>query len=122
MGDTDAAGVVYFSRFLDIMHEAYEHLLQKNEVSIQKILQTEDYILPIAACEARYLRPLFLGDSVEVRIKLKEIQESTFSLMFEIYKKNKLVATGTTSHACISKTERKKKLLPSEVKAALSSL
>ena len=66
--DTDAAGVVFFARYLSIAHEAYEEALSAAEIPLGEFFKDNGVVIPIAKSEASYLRPLSSGETVHVDV------------------------------------------------------
>ncbi len=46
-GDTDAAGVVYFARYLEFCHEAYEEALAHAGIELAKFFADTGTIIPV---------------------------------------------------------------------------
>ena len=59
LGDTDAAGVVYFAKGMEICHEAYEESLASSDISLEQMLADKKVALPIVRAEIDFLRPMF---------------------------------------------------------------
>ena len=105
LGDTDAAGVIYFARGLSICHEAYEEWLETKELSIQKILQERKIALPIVRAEIDFFKPIVCGDKVEIRLELKDLEESKYTISYQIFKPtepDRILAKASTVHVCIN--------------------
>lgn len=77
---TDCAGVIFFPRLLEMAHEAYEALLDSIGVSLAEGIAGDGPLLPIARCEADYLRPMRLGMVVDVEVSLEREGRSSFTL------------------------------------------
>lgn len=60
--DVDAAGVVFFARYFDLVHDAYAAFLESRGHPLASMFATPAWILPLRHAEADYLRPLRLGD------------------------------------------------------------
>ncbi|NJO96449.1 MAG: hypothetical protein HC764_10845 [Pleurocapsa sp. CRU_1_2] len=51
LSDTDAAGVVYFAKGLEICHQAYEESLIWGGISLKQMIQEGKIALPIVHAE-----------------------------------------------------------------------
>ena len=123
MQHTDLAGVMFFARIFELIHEAYEEFLCQNNIGIAKILKEENYILPIGKTSAEYRMPLFLNDKIQILIKLKEHRENSFCLFYEITDSSeKIAVTAETLHICLDKKTRTKINIPASLLKALESL
>lgn len=112
LADTDAAGVVFFPRYLAICHEAYEAALLASGVDLKAYFAAADGLtVPIVRSEADYLRPLYSGDSIEVTVTPTRTSDHQFALAFEIVKAGpprKTAARVRTEHVCISAQTRER--------------
>ncbi len=118
--DTDAAGILFFAQQFEIIHDAYEQLLEKYGFSFHTMLNKRPYFLPIVHAESDYKSPLFVGDKITVRIKVGHIGETSFSFVYTIHnQKNVLVGTAKTVHVTIDKKKRTKIPLPKEIRSSL---
>jgi 1,4-dihydroxy-2-naphthoyl-CoA hydrolase len=113
--DTDAAGVVFFANFLAICHEAYEESLSASGIDLKTFFSDEGVVVPIAKCEAEYLRPISCGDKLEVALAAASLSENSYEIRFEIMRLNspaKCAARVRTEHVCIDSKSRVRRALP----------
>jgi len=119
--DTDAAGVVFFARYLSICHEAYEEALAAAGVNLNTFFADHGVVIPIVRSEASYLRPLACGDEVRVDIEVTRLSEHSFALDYVIMKMlssgEKRAAVVRTEHVCITSTNRERAALPAAIAA-----
>ena len=118
--DTDAAGVVFFARYLAICHEAYEEALRAEGIDLNRFFGEEGIIIPIASARCDYLRPLHCGDEVEVRLSPTRTAPAEFTLdheMVSLSNAGKTVARARTTHVCIDSATRRRKPLPEKFAA-----
>ncbi len=80
--DTDAAGVIYFSRLLERAHEAYEAFLDSAGLPLQTWM-AQGPRLPIVHAEADFSAPMELGTVVRVALKAARVGRSSFTLDYE---------------------------------------
>ncbi len=115
--DTDAAGVVFFARYLYLVHEAYEEALAAAGLPLATFFADHGVIVPIAKSEASYLRPLQCGDRIEVELTPSRLSEHSFALIATIWKRSdsarKRAAVVRTEHVCIASATREHLALPS---------
>jgi acyl-CoA thioesterase FadM len=71
LSDTDAAGVVYFTRGLEMCHEAYEAFLTAAGVDLQSFFSGQTMAVPIVKAEISFRRPLYVGDALVVQLALR---------------------------------------------------
>lgn len=122
--DTDAAGVVFFARYLSICHEAYEEALAAAGVPLATFFADHGVVIPIAKSEASYLRPLLCGDKIRVDLTATRLSENSFALDYVLWKAcpaDKRAAVARTEHVCISSTTRERQPLPPAISAWLAA-
>jgi len=113
--DTDAAGVVFFANFLAICHEAYEESLSASGIDLKTFFSEKEVVVPIAKCEAEYLRPVSCGDKLEVSVKSKGLTEDSYEVSYEVTRRgpqSKRAARVRTEHVCIDSKTRARRALP----------
>lgn len=113
--DTDAAGVVYFARYLSLCHEAYEESLAAAGIGLQVFSERERLFLPIRSSEADYLRPLRGGDAVRVTLTVAVEAADTFRTVYEVWREGtpaKVAARVRLQHVCIRIDGRDRAPLP----------
>lgn len=120
--DTDAAGVVFFARYLSICHEAYEEALADAGVNLGAFFTDTGVVVPIAKSEASYLRPLICGDKLRVEVTPVRLSENGFALDYVLWKLTpggaaKRAAVARTEHVCIHSQTRERQPLPAALSA-----
>jgi 1,4-dihydroxy-2-naphthoyl-CoA hydrolase len=118
--DTDAAGVVFFSNYLAICHEAYEEALGAAGLELKTFFANTGVVVPITKSEAEYLRPLACGDKIRVSVRPESLTEATYAVRYEITRLGpveKLAARVRTEHVCIATQSREHRPLPPQLAA-----
>lgn len=113
--DTDAAGVVFFARYLSIAHEAYEEALGSIDLPLNQFFADHGVIVPITKSEASYLRSLSCGEKIRVNLAPTRLSEDSFAIDYQIFKlgpPEKRAAVIRTEHTCISSANRRRLPLP----------
>ena len=115
LGDTDAAGVVYFTKGLEICHQAYEESLAAAGISLKQMLREKTIALPIVRAEIDFIRPLFCGDVLQVNLSASLISSKEFAIAYQICHVDNLeriLVKAQTKHVCIDPQIRTKTDLP----------
>lgn len=118
--DTDAAGVVFFARYLSICHEAYEEALAAAGVPLATFFADHGVVVPVAKSEATYLRPIECGDKLRIDLAPRALSENSYAIDYVIWKlgaAEKRAAVIRTEHVCISSKTRERLPLPAPVAA-----
>ena len=122
--DTDAAGVVFFARYLSIAHEAYEEALSHSGLPLQQFFADHSVIVPIAKSEASYLRSLVCGEKIRVDLTPVRLSDDSFAIDYQIVKlgpPEKRAAVIRTEHTCIASDTRRRLALPEPISAWLDA-
>ncbi|GAB4215104.1 MAG: thioesterase family protein [Synechococcales cyanobacterium] len=112
IGDTDCAGIVYFTQHLHICHEAYEAWMRAGGIHPNDFGQ--DRIVPIVHSEMDYKYPLRWGDCCHVHLSAREVTAQGFSLHYTLMLPTypRPAASGHTRHVCINPQTRRRQSLP----------
>ncbi|MFT5317682.1 MAG: 1,4-dihydroxy-2-naphthoyl-CoA hydrolase [Chlamydiales bacterium] len=122
MHDTDAAQILYFAKQFRFTHDTFEEFMEENGIPLYNIVHgTADFTFAMVHAEADYLRPLVLGDQLEVQLSVKQAGRTSFSLYYEIYKEDdgSLAGTVTTVHVTLDRKTRVKIPLPKHLREIL---
>jgi len=118
LGDTDAAGVMYFAKGLEICHEAYEESLAAAEINLKQMLEEKIVALPIVHAEIDFLRPLFCGDRLSISLNCDRLSNNKFAVNYRISTVDNLEQVSIkaqTRHVCIHPQRRIRIDLPSSI-------
>ena len=117
---TDAAGLLFFSRLFEIAYDAYQDLLERSQLRLSEILKNEHFLTPVVHAEADYRVPLEAGDHVEVKITVANIGRSSCTLLYDIVKNNQIAGKVKTILVCIDKRFGEKISMPERLKEILT--
>ena len=79
---TDAAGVIFCSRLLELAHEAYEALLEQIGLSVGRILAEGAIRLPVVAVEAEFVKPIRVGERLQVELSLSRRGDHSWQVAY----------------------------------------
>ena len=116
LSDTDAAGVVYFAKGLEICHQAYEESLAETGINLNQTIQEGNIALPIVRAKIDFSRPIFLADRIRVSLVASLVSNNEFAIAYQISPFDNLeqiLVRAQTKHVCIDPQTRKKISLPS---------
>ncbi len=112
--DADPAGIIFYASLFKFVHAAYEDFMRSLHTERDYFFD-KDYILPIIHAEADYVRPIKVGDELQVEVGVSLLKNSSFELNYKFYKEDKqFTAIAKTVHVCVKKEEFKKIELPKE--------
>ncbi|MGH7939091.1 MAG: acyl-CoA thioesterase, partial [Bryobacteraceae bacterium] len=77
---TDMGGVMFFGRYLELAHRAYEDLVCHGlGMEWEDWFNNPDWIVPIRALNIEYLSPLRGGSECEIQARVERSGESSFT-------------------------------------------
>lgn len=121
LDDTDAAGVIHFTRLFVFAHHAYESLLHRLGLPVRKVLAEGEVFLPIVHAEADYRLPIRLGDELTLTLTLSRLGETSFTTRTVVTLSNgEEAGIVTLVHAAIDPRSGSKMRLPGELVDGLS--
>ena len=119
LSDTDAAGVVYFAKGLEICHEAYEESLAIAGINLNQMIRQGETALPIVHAEIDFLRPLFCGDRIKINLVTSLVNTSELAIAYQISaiaNLERVLVKAQTRHVCINPQIRQRINLPPEIR------
>ncbi len=96
--DVDWARVVYFPRFLDYCHRAFEDFFGAQlNVSYADVLQQMKLGFPIVHADADFRSPLRFGDTARIVMEVVRISDRSISTRYRFF-----VGDGIDECACVT--------------------
>lgn len=86
-GDTDPYGVVYFASYFRYCHHGIEGFLRDSGLRPQKLFRNteEGYGLPIVGAACDFLKPVWYGEIMRLRISVLGVGEKALTFAFHFY-------------------------------------
>lgn len=120
MHDTDMAGILYFPRQFRFAHDALEDFVESLGFSFDQVFHKEKFVFVIVHAAADYFIPLRVGDRLEVHLSIGHIGETSFTVLYNIYKTDKTLAgKAKTIHVTLESELRKKIPIPAKFRHLL---
>ena len=120
---TDAAGLLFFAHQFEIIHDAYESLLERIGFGFAELIRKKDFFLPIVHAEADYKKPLFVGDVIEIQVRVENIGETSFTFSYLLLNhKAEVIGTARTVHVTMDKKTQQKISLPPAMREKIQAL
>lgn len=90
--DTDAGGVVYHSRYLDMAEHARTEWLHLLNIDHRGYLRDQGTVFVVRSVKADYLGPAFLDETLVVRSRLKKAGRFALEIFQEIVRYEQVLA------------------------------
>ena len=119
--ETDATGIVFFSKLQSLGVECIEFFLQNKMFSVKKILNS-GYAFPIVSCNMEYLSYVKLEDEVKIKLICEKIGKSSVEFKLSFFVQSTNVANMKLVQVYISQITEKSTPLPEDLKEVLKTL
>ena len=118
-GDEDHAQIVYYPRFFDFFHQAFEDFFTDQGHPYREVLDVDRAGWPAVHAEADHKHPLRFGDVLELDLWLERIGTSaaTFSYRGRRQADNVDIVTGRVTVACVHLDTFKSQPIPDKYRA-----
>ena len=127
-GDLDPAGVIHFYHLFRWAHESWEESLQSFGLNAINIFpgsinsESEPNIaLPIINCKADFIKPITLGDILDVKIQPEKLDLQSFQVHIKFFRKEDLIAITKVRHLAINLITRERCNLPEDIELWLEA-
>jgi len=102
-GDTDQMGVVYYANYLRWFEKGRSEFLRQIGLPYSRIEQ-QGFHFPVTEVNCRYANSARYDENLEIATELTELSRASLSFTYRISREsnNDLLATGSTTHACIN--------------------
>ena len=118
LGDTDAAGVLFYPRLFELVQRAFEAHLAACGFPIARMFD-DGILTPVVHCEADYRAPLRLGDVISVESSVESIGDASFRMAFLVRGADgTLAAEALVVHVCLGPDGRSRPM-PEVLRSAL---
>lgn len=115
MKNTDATGHLFFSEQFNLALEAFEEFL------FNRAMGLEQMEMPIVHAEAEYKKPLQFRDFLKIKLGVKHLGQSSFSISYLLFnlKTQEEVGSVIIVHVCIDSVTKKSIPLPLKLREYL---
>ena len=112
--DSDAAGVVFFANAVRMFHQACEAWMDDIGYSLGRLLKERPFGLPVVHVEADFSTLLYVGDNVEIRVRVAELGRTSYRTAYELIKDGRVAATAAIVQVCVDVKTYTAKELPGD--------
>lgn len=100
-GECDPAGVAYYPEFFNWFHQAMEACFEDYlGVSYAEMIETIGF--PAVQTSAEFRRPLPVGSSIDIEVRIERLGCSSIEWRFDIKRGESIAAVGRVKTVCIS--------------------
>jgi YbgC/YbaW family acyl-CoA thioester hydrolase len=119
---TDMGQVMFFGRYLELAHRAYEDFVREElGVDWQEWFANPEWLVPIRALQVEYLAPLSGGSEGEIRVRVDKVGNSSFTHAYTFFSQGETAAVVTLTSVFVDKKTFRAIPIPAKVREALQS-
>jgi acyl-CoA thioester hydrolase len=104
-GDTDQMGVVYYANYLAFFERGRCEYMRERSFDYATF-EREGFFLPVVDAYVKYKQPARFDDLITIDANITEATRITAQFSYTISRGDVILATGTTTHACVNREGR----------------
>ena len=117
--DTDAAGIVYYARYLHYMERARTEWLRAKEMDVQELARDQRIVFTVRSVRVDYLRPARLSDTVYASVVVRRVGGASIDLSQAIRRDHETLCDGTVRLACVDIDSMRPRRIPTVLASAI---
>jgi 4-hydroxybenzoyl-CoA thioesterase len=122
-GHVDPAGIVYFPRIYDYIHEVFEEVWERHvDERYYKILCEDKIGFPLVHSEVDFKRPLRFGDHADVHVTCFRLGRSSLGLRYRFEVGGVECVDARMVTACVNLAESRSFEMPARYRAAFEKI
>ena len=120
--ETDQMGITYHGVYFVWFEVARVDYIRERGVTYRELEEKDDLRLPVIEAQARFLKPSFYDDVLEIHTRMVELSGARISFEYEVRRDGTEgpLATGRTGHAAVDGRGRPRRF-PPELRQRLAS-
>lgn len=117
-GDVDPAGIAYYPRIHNFIHEAFENLWEEYiGVRYYQLIQEDRVAFPMVHTEVDFKYPLHFGDRPIIKVTCFHMGRSSLGLRYVFEVKGRVCVDARTTTTCIDADKLKSQPIPDQYRA-----
>ena len=122
-GHVDPAGIVYFPRIYDYIHEVFEDVWERHvDERYYKILSQDRIGFPLVHAEVDFKSPLRFGDRANVRVTCYKLGRSSLGLRYRFEVNGRECVDARMVTACVDLKTTKSFEMPARYRKAFEQI
>ena len=122
-GHVDPAGIVYFPRIYDYLHEVFEEVWERHvDERYYKILSQDRVGFPLVHSEVDFRSPLRFGDRPNMRVTCYKLGRSSLGLRYRFDVDGRECVDARMVTACVDLRTQKSFALPAKYRSAFEKI
>jgi 4-hydroxybenzoyl-CoA thioesterase len=122
-GDVDHAGIVYYPRYFEYFHTAFEEMFMgAGAGGYRHVVDDRSVGFPAVKVECEFRAPLRFGDEVDVEVTCERVGRSSVTLRYRSIKDGAATAEARITCACVDMKVLRAIPIPDDLRAMFESL
>jgi 4-hydroxybenzoyl-CoA thioesterase len=122
-GHVDPAGIAYYPRIFDYLHDVFEELWEDHVGERYYHLLLEQHIaFPLVHTDVDFKRPLRFGDQPLVRVTCFRLGATSVGLRYRVYKDEVLCVDARMVTVCVDARTLETKPIPEAFRVAFAAI
>ena len=122
-GHVDPAGIVYYPRIYDYVHDVFEELWERHVgVRYYQLLLERSIGFPLVRADVSFVSPLRFGDRPAVRVGTFHLGRSSLGLRYLFRVDGRPCVDARMTTACVNVSSMQSMPIPPEFKARFAEL
>jgi 4-hydroxybenzoyl-CoA thioesterase len=120
--DIDRAGIVYYPRFFDYWHRAFEDFFTDDVgIPYHRVIDERRIGFPVVKVEGEFKIPLQHGDLIRIVMTTARLGERSVTMRYRTYRPGveAVAAEGRVTQACVDMDAFRSVPIPDDLRAAL---
>ena len=121
--DIDRAGIVFFARYYEYCHSAFESLLAALFGPLEESFQRGLWMMPLVHSEADYMAPVHMGEELDISLQVAHVGDASITFAYDVRGTDKSPrASVRLTHVFVQPNTFKSRSMPNEFRAGLARL
>lgn len=122
-GHVDPAGIAYFPRIYDFVHEVFEELWEVHVGQrYDRLILGRRLGFPLVHSEVDFLDPLHFGDRLAVRVACSRLGRSSLGLRYRFVRDDTLCVDARMTTVCVDMDGLKPVPIPAEFRPSFEQI
>ena len=121
-GDTDAGGVVYHPRYLEMAERGRNELMRAAGLSVGNLFEHRRLSLALRSADMRFHVPAQFDDQLTIRTGVERLGAASSRWVSRIRRGGTLVCTVRTELVCMDRFSRRPILYPDDLRCAFERM
>ena len=121
LGDTDAGGIVYHPRYLEMAERGRNEVMLTLGLDIHKLNVEDGYIMMIRSCNMKFRNAALLADRLSIQTHIKKLSMASSTWISVIRRGATEICTAHVEIICVDRGLQRPVLFPEHVLNAFRS-